>query len=301
MTNVYVSMSACSIITGTIQPVDQIAALVHKYSGYIFFDFATSAPYVPINMHANDSKGVYYDAIFVSTHKIPGGVSSPGILVFNKGLVCTNIPYTPNGGTVRFVSKGQCPVYSSNLETRETGGTPNILGIIRAGMAFAIKNSAADDIINHELRLTEVFQRGLLELCARHKGLRCLVPVKNTYRLPIFSIQLKGFHYNFIVVLLSDLFGITTRGGVNCSGILAEKLLKLNGNETQKIKDSILHGKGVPVEYGWVRITLTSIHTKRDILKVLAAIDYIAQNAHVYKRDYRYDADKNVFVYNGSK
>lgn len=295
--NVFVSMSACSNITGTIQPVDQIAALVHKYSGKVFFDFATSAPYVSVNMHKDNDKGMYYDAIFISTHKIPGGVSSPGILVFNSTLACTDIPYTPNGGTVRFVTRGQCPVYSNNMETRETGGTPNILGIIRAGMAFAIRTAHIQKIFMHELKLTETFQRGLLELCARHKNLKCLVPVNNTHRLPIFSIQLKGFHYNYIVVLLSDLFGITTRGGVNCSGILAEKLLKLNGSETQKIKDSILHGKGVPMEYGWVRITLTSIHTQRDIEKILKAIDYIAKNAKEYMSSYKYLPETNVFVY----
>ncbi|NDG33058.1 aminotransferase class V-fold PLP-dependent enzyme, partial [bacterium] len=230
-------------------------------------------------------------------HKFPGAQSSPGILLFNEKLVCTDIPFTPNGGTVRFVSKGTCPVYSNNLETRETGGTPNILGIIRAGMGFTIKSHFMDYIYQHELSLTRRFSKELKRMCKRYRNLRCLVPVDNPNRLPIFSIQIKPFHYNYVVVLLSDIFGITTRGGVNCSGIFAEKLLKLKPNETDKIKRSIVHGQGVPNHYGWVRITLTSIHTESDVKKVLKAIEYIVNFGHTYTKQYQYDANKNVFKY----
>lgn len=292
----FVSMTACSNITGALQPVDKIARIAHRYNAKVFFDYATSAPYVDIDMHKNQARGEYIDAIFFSAHKFPGAQSSPGVLILNKSLVCTDVPFTPNGGTVRFVSRNSCPVYSTNLSTREMGGTPNILGIIRIGMAMSIKSAYLEDIIHHELQLTRKMSRGLNSLCKRYTQLRCLVPVKNLDRLPIFSIQIKPFHYNFVVVLLSDLFGITTRGGVNCSGILAESLLRLRPEDTDRIRESIVKGKGVPSHYGWIRITLTSIHTDYDIQKILRAIEFVIVNGERYLPLYKYSEDTNVFT-----
>ena len=74
--NIFVSLTACSNITGTIQDTFILSKLCHKYNGKIFFDMATSAPYLPINMHLDNNS--YYDGIFLSPHKIPGGVGSPG-------------------------------------------------------------------------------------------------------------------------------------------------------------------------------------------------------------------------------
>jgi selenocysteine lyase/cysteine desulfurase len=69
-------LSAASNITGILTDVDSVSALVHSYSGLIFWDYATAAPYVKIDM--NPSATAYKDAIFISTHKLLGGPSSPG-------------------------------------------------------------------------------------------------------------------------------------------------------------------------------------------------------------------------------
>jgi selenocysteine lyase/cysteine desulfurase len=42
----------------------------------IFWDYATAAPYVKIDM--NPSATAYKDAIFISTHKFIGGPGTPG-------------------------------------------------------------------------------------------------------------------------------------------------------------------------------------------------------------------------------
>ena len=70
------SLNAASNITGILTDVDDISALVHSYSGYIFWDYATAAPYVKIDM--NPSATAYKDAIFISTHKFVGGPGTPG-------------------------------------------------------------------------------------------------------------------------------------------------------------------------------------------------------------------------------
>jgi selenocysteine lyase/cysteine desulfurase len=69
-------LNAASNITGILTDVDAISALVHSYSGLIFWDYATAAPYVKIDMNA--SLTAYKDAVFISTHKFIGGPSTPG-------------------------------------------------------------------------------------------------------------------------------------------------------------------------------------------------------------------------------
>lgn len=294
--NIFVSISACSNVLGIIQDINTIAFLCHKYNGLIFIDCATSAPYLPINMHIDDNKGIYLDAIFLSPHKFPGGQSTPGILIINKNIICNKISYTPSGGTVKFCSKNKGPVYNENIEIKENGGTPNIIGIIKCGLIFQIKDLFIKQIILHELYITRIFQKYLLKIQRKNKNLIILNPSNNTYRLPIFAIQILPYHYNFIVILLCDLFGITTRGGINCTSILPEHLLKLNNNEINNINTYISNNKGMPNNYGWIRITLNNIHTKNDIILIIRAINYLCKNAYKYEKYYKYCPIKNNYL-----
>ncbi len=70
------SLNAASNITGILTDVDAISTLAHSYSAFIFWDYATAAPYVKIDM--NPSATAYKDAIFISTHKFIGGPGTPG-------------------------------------------------------------------------------------------------------------------------------------------------------------------------------------------------------------------------------
>ena len=294
--NIFVSISACSNVIGIIQELNTISQLCHKYNGYIFIDHATSAPYIPINMHYDDTDGKYLDAIFLSPHKFPGGQSTPGILIVNKNVICNKITYTPSGGTVRFCSKKNNPIYSNNIEVKENGGTPNILGIIKCGIVFQIKDIFINQILKHEINITKIFHKKLFKLQIKYKNLIILNPFNNLNRLPIFSIQILPYHYNFIVVLLSDLFGITTRGGINCSSVLAETLLQLNDQELDNIKQYIIDNKGIPNNYGWIRITLNNIHTNEQLLYIIDAIDFLCKYAYKYESDYKYYPEKNIFL-----
>jgi selenocysteine lyase/cysteine desulfurase len=294
--NKIASLSACSNVTGVIQDTVNLSKLCNKYNTKLFFDYAASAPYVKMDIRL-------CDAIFLSPHKFPGGHSTPGLLICKKILPCNKVSYTPSGGTVRFCSKNEV-VYSGDIEIKESGGTPNIIGIIKTGLIFRIKDYYIDQIIKDEHEKTTFFQKELLKISCNN--LIILNPVKNTKRLPIFAIQIKKdkidkidddtfYHYNYIVALLSDLFNIYTRGGVSCAGIFAQKLLDLNDYQTNKIKENIINNKGTPSNYGWCRITLNSIHTKKDLLIIIKAIKYICKNAYKYEDMYKYNSKKNIY------
>ena len=133
--HILASFNATSNVTGVHQKVNLISQMIHRYHGLIFWDYAASAPYIPINTHHDDQSGQYFDAIFFSMHKFFGGVGAPGVLFANQKLFTNEVPFCPGGGTVRFVCQS-FQVYNPDIETKESGGTPNIVGCIKAGLAL---------------------------------------------------------------------------------------------------------------------------------------------------------------------
>lgn len=134
------TFSAASNITGIISQDIAITSLLHRYGALSFWDYASAAPYVQIDMNPKTPYGSlsYKDALFFSTHKFVGGVETPGILIVKKLLM--KIQHAPNGaggGTVKFVDRTH-HTYVDDVESREEGGTPAIVGSIRAGLVFKV-------------------------------------------------------------------------------------------------------------------------------------------------------------------
>ena len=136
------TFSAASNVTGTIEEVDAITALLHQSGALAFWDYAAGGTHMRIDMNPAragvDAALLAKDAVFLSPHKFPGGPGSPGVLVVKKRLLTNDVPSTPGGGTVFFVTSDRHR-YLENFEEREEGGTQNILGIVRCGLAFQLK------------------------------------------------------------------------------------------------------------------------------------------------------------------
>ena len=90
---------------------------------------------------------VYKDGVFLSPHKMIGGPNTPGILVIKKKLLSNKVPTNPGGGTVFFVTSKDHRYLSNRIE-REEGGTPDIIGSIRAGLCFHLKHTIGTDTIH---------------------------------------------------------------------------------------------------------------------------------------------------------
>ena len=77
--------SAASNVTGVLDDDLAITALLHKHGALSFWDYASAAPYVNIDVNPkvpSDPAGLCYkDAVYFSTHKFVGGVQTPGILI----------------------------------------------------------------------------------------------------------------------------------------------------------------------------------------------------------------------------
>lgn len=294
--HILASFIATSNVTGVHQDTHQISQLVHQYGGLIFWDFAASAPYLPINVHFNDRSGMYYDAIFISTHKFFGGPGSPGILIAHRNLFQNEIPYCPAGGTVRFA----CPAYqtySQDIETKETGGTPDIIGSIKAGLAFLFKQRYQSYIEQWDKSVVKYVQTRLSTI----RNMRIIYPAQNLNRQPIFSFMINRLHYNMVVILLNDLFGIQSRGGISCCSLLAQDILNIDPSQQKQIHDQIVNNHGNPGNYGWCRVSFHYSMPKFIVDYIVNAIILVAKYGLKLQKLYKYYPEKNTWLYCPSK
>lgn len=289
------SFSGASNVSGILEDWSKISKIVHLYDGIVLWDMAACAPYVRINMHQNDAAGDYMDAIFASPHKFLGGPGCPGLLIAHKKLFVNKVPYCPGGGTVRFVCK-KYQVYNPNIEIKETGGTPNILGCIQIGKVFELKN--------HIQEYIDMKEQTIFKYCySVLKTIPNLVLIRpdnaNVHSLPIFSFIIKNYHCNLVVSLLNDLFGIQSRGGVSCCSVFAQNILHLTESDQETIYKSIEHGDGVPTNYGWCRVSFHFLMTREEINYILESIFCVSKYISKLQKYYVYDPAKNYWNYHG--
>ena len=140
------------------------------------------------------------DAVFISPHKFVGGPGASGVLIIKGSVAKNRVPVVPGGGTVQpallffcsplletavkdvLIWMGYSPLlpflrlmlsneqvhfvtskkhlYLSSVEHREEGGTPNIVGCIRAGLTFQLKEAIGCKVIE---KLEHRFSQRVIE------------------------------------------------------------------------------------------------------------------------------------------
>ncbi|UAM99950.1 aminotransferase class V-fold PLP-dependent enzyme [Polaribacter litorisediminis] len=285
------SITSCSNVTGIKTPYHKVAKLIHQYNGLCFVDFACCAPYVSINMHP-EIEEEYLDAIFFSPHKFLGGPGSAGVLIFNKKLYKNTVPDNPGGGTVSYTNPWGEHDYFDDVETREDGGTPAFLQTIKIALSIQLKEKMGIYNINkREDEINEVVFKTLESL----KGVNILAP-NHKKRLSIFSFYFEKYHFNMVVKLLNDRFGIQTRGGCSCAGTYGHFLLNVDQETSHKIKDEILHGCNTQ-KPGWIRLSLHPTITTKELDFICNSLKELSENIENWSKDYTYDSIKNDFVH----
>jgi selenocysteine lyase/cysteine desulfurase len=277
------AFSAASNVTGLLTDVPRIAKVLHHGGAYAVFDYAASAPYVPIDMHPSDHEA-RIDALFVSPHKFMGGPNASGLLVANGALFRTECPERPGGGTVDYVGgiDHQHIDYVERLEEREEGGTPSIIGDLRAGVAFLLKEMLGPRLIlEHETALAAK----ALERLGKHPRINIYGPTGEP-RLPILSFNVEGLHHDFVSTLLDHLFGIQNRAGCSCAGPYGHRLLGIDSARSELYRTQIARGL-LGIKPGWVRVSLPYYGSDREIDFVLSAIELVADHGDAFLPLYR--------------
>lgn len=284
------TFTAASNVTGIQPPYYELAKLMHRNNGYCFVDFACAAPYVKIDMHPADPEEKL-DAIFFSPHKFLGGPGTAGVLVFDSRLYHNKVPDDPGGGTVDWTNPWGQHRFISDIEAREDGGTPAFLQTIKAALCINLKDEMAVDKI-HE-REKELIKFTFHEL-KKIPGLHILASNIED-RLGAISFYVDNIHYNLIVKLLNDRFGVQVRGGCSCAGTYGHYLLHVDPNHSKMISDKIDHGD-LSEKPGWVRMSIHPIMTDEELKIIVDGIAQIVKNISKWGKDYTYDKTKNEFI-----
>ena len=242
------SFSVASNVTGILSDYKSIYTLIKRYNGTLCLDAAAASPYINIDCN-------YYDALFLSPHKLLGGVGSCGLLVIKKTLCTGNKPTFAGGGTVAYVSRTSHN-FLSDIELIEDAGTPAILQFIRASLAYNLRNEIGLENI-HAKEEELKFYFGMRVRGIEGVKLYCKYSQE---KLPIFSLNFEGISPYAISEYLSDKFDIQTRAGCSCAGPYGHDLLALEDGQSFEEKP------------GWLRISIHYTHTKKEIDLLLRAL-----------------------------
>lgn len=295
------SFSAASNVTGMLSPVHEIASLLHQYDAIACFDYAASAPYVDIDMtppagkYAGDAS---LDAVFISPHKFLGGPGATGVLVFNQRIYHRELPPSVSaGGTVDYVGPTSQDFISA-IEEREKPGTPGVLQILKAAMAFQIKDRIGVAAIEKRERelLRHTFDRWL-----PNPNIEILGNPDPERRISIISFNLKDnrgkyLHPKFVTSLLNDLFGIQSRAGCSCAGPYGHRLLGIDFEKSEQYRKWI--GQGFSgIKPGWCRISLHYVMDEIETDYILDAVEFVADQGYRFLPLYDFDVHSGAWLH----
>jgi len=182
--------------------------------------------------------------------------------------------------------------YIDDIELREDGGTPGFLQTMRTALAIRLKEQMGTANIHksEDALLKQAFAQ-----FDKIDGIHLLASEQRK-RIGVISFYHETMHYNLIVKLLNDRFGIQMRGGCACAGTYGHYLLDVSHEKSKHITDLINHGD-LSLKPGWVRFSLHPTMTVKDIDYICNSIHEIVIHHKEWSTDYIYDCHKNDFVH----
>jgi selenocysteine lyase/cysteine desulfurase len=285
------SFTACSNVTGIVTNYHKLAKIMHDFGGYAFIDFACSAPYLDMNMHPEDTSEKL-DAIFFSPHKFLGGPGTPGVLIFDSELYHNTVPDNPGGGTVDWTNPWGEYRFVDDIEAREDGGTPPFLQTIKAALAIMLKEMMGTvNIIEREREMLPGFLGKLDKIPNLH-----ILAGNHKERIGCISFYMDNIHYNLVVKILNDRYGVQVRGGCSCAGTYGHYLLNVDPYMSHRITEKISHGD-LSEKPGWVRVSLHPTMTDQEVDVIADALAEISENITEWSKEYKYDNHRNEFIF----
>ncbi len=201
---------------------------------------------------------------------VPG---TSGVLIFDSKLYHNKVPDLPGGGTVDWTNPWGQHKFVENIEAREDGGTPAFLQTIKAALCIKLKEKMGEEKLRaREEELVKFAFKVLKEIPTLH-----ILAGNIEHRLGVISFYVENIHYNLIVKLLNDRFGVQVRGGCSCAGTYGHYLLHVDPNRSKIITDKIDQGD-LSEKPGWVRLSIHPTMTNDELETVINGISQIVKN-----------------------
>ena len=251
------SINIASNVSGIILPYKEISQILRSHNIDIAYDLAAIMPHKNVDSHL-------FDIAYISPHKILGGIGSCGILcIRNKYLNIDTPPTFSGGGSIKYASKDS-HYYIDDIESREDVGTPPILGLLKAALAFKYRNEIGLDFIQkREKILSEIFINELKNI----KGIEIYGINNHHSKIPTISFNIESISPYDLAYELSYRYNIQVRAGCTCAGPYGHDLLHL-----QTIKDINELNKNMLLKPAWLRVSLHYSHNFNDIEYLLDSI-----------------------------
>jgi selenocysteine lyase/cysteine desulfurase len=126
-------------------------------------------------------------------------------------------------------------------------------------------------------------------------GVHLLAPAVR-HRLAMLSFWVEGLHYNLVVRLLNDRFGVQARGGCSCAGTYGHYLLHVDPSRSKAITDRIDRGD-LSEKPGWVRLSFHPTTTQAELLHALDAVEQVVRHGARWAEDYVYSPTSNEYAH----
>lgn len=195
-----IAMTHMSNLTGTIQPIEEVAK--QKGKAKLLVDAAQSIGVIPVHVQ---NMGI--DLLAFPGHKSLFGPQGTGALYIAEGITLNPIKV---GGTGSFSQEILQP---DLLPDRFESGTPNGPGIIGLGEGVRfINQTGLENIHAHEMRLMRRFIDGIKDI----ENIILYGPLDENQG-PVLCINFKDVDSAEVAYLLNTEYDIYTRPGLHCA------------------------------------------------------------------------------------
>lgn len=199
------SITHVSNVFGVVNPIRELADLVHEKGGLIVVDGAQAVPHMKVDVKAIDA-----DFYAFSGHKMCGPTGI-GVLYGKRKLLEAIEPVEFGGEMIQVVD-----LYEStwaDIPQKFEAGTPNIAGAI--GLAAAIdylEDLGMDNIYAHETDLVDY----TLEKLKNISGVTIYGPTDTQNRSGVITFNIDGIHPHDVATAM-DMEGVAIRAGHHCT------------------------------------------------------------------------------------
>jgi cysteine desulfurase / selenocysteine lyase len=205
------ALTQVSNALGTINPIPEIARLVHDAGALLLVDGAQGAAHVRADVQALGA-----DFYAFSGHKMCGPTGI-GVLWGREALLDGMPPYQGGGEMIDLVERERSTWAA--LPHKFEAGTPNIAGAV--GMAAAVdylEGVGPEGILRHEQELVAHALEGLSGV----EGVRLFGPPNPAERAGVVSFTLEGIHPHDVSQVL-DAEAVAVRAGHHCTQLIMRR------------------------------------------------------------------------------
>ncbi len=200
-----VAVIHASNVTGAIQPVEEIGAIVAKHSALFLIDAAQTLGHLPLNVETTKA-----DMIAAPGHKGLLGPLGTGILYLRPGIESQVEPLR-QGGTGSASDEDRQPEV---LPDRYESGNLNMPGIagLAAGVDFILARGV-ENLRAHEQELVGRLLDGLREI----RGVTTYGSQTSEERVGVVSLHVEGYDPREVAAALDAGYGVQARAGIQCA------------------------------------------------------------------------------------